>query len=315
MTTTSAPADALPAIDAALVRALLADQHPDLAHLPVAEFADGLDNRVFRLGPALTVRLPRRPEGAQLIANEHRWLPGLMAGLAGLDDPLATSAPLRQGEPACGYPWRWSVGPWLPGRSAAVEPPADPLDAARRLGAFLAAIHVPAPADAPPNPYRGGPLSTRDAFLELHLAAAGQLGRSLGNGVTAEAVARAWERLSAAPEWSGPPLWLHGDVHPANLVVRDGRLSAVLDFGDLTAGDPATDLFVAWQLLPASARTAFRAAAGSGRYPVDDATWTRAQGWAVAHSVAILGGLPNPDDPLLDVARRTLTELVGSPLA
>jgi aminoglycoside phosphotransferase (APT) family kinase protein len=159
------PSTVPPAIDAQLVQVLLVEQHPDLARLPIIEFADGWDNRIFRLGAQLTVRMPRRIEGAQLMANEHRWLPGLVAAMPVSPDALATSAPIRLGEPGCGYPWRWSVGPWLPGQNAAVATIADPFDAARRLGAFLGAFHTPAPTDAPPNPYRGGPLASRGALL------------------------------------------------------------------------------------------------------------------------------------------------------
>jgi aminoglycoside phosphotransferase (APT) family kinase protein len=303
-----------PAIDAVLVRALLAQQHPDLAELPVVHLADGWDNRIFRLGERLTVRLPRRAEGAALMAHEHRWLPRLVPGLPSGPDDLRTSAPIRLGLPGCGYPWRWSVGPLLPGRPATEAPLTDPLDAAVRLGRFLAAFHQPAPPDAPPNPVRGGPLSTRAPLLQAHLDAAERQGRSLGRKVEGARVGRAQleARFAAAldaPAWSGPPLWLHGDPHPANLLVHEGRLSGVIDFGDLTSGDPATDLFVAWQLLPAAARGAFREAASSGRHPVDDAMWARGEGWAIAHCVAIIAGSPDEDAPLVRVARRTLSEL------
>lgn len=306
------PSTALPAIDPKLVQALLVEQHRDLARLPVSDFADGWDNRIFRLGAEFTVRMPRRIEGAQLMANEHRWLPGLVAAIPAGPDALATSAPIRLGEPGCGYPWRWTVGPWLPGHTAAVSALADPFDAARRLGAFLGAFHRPAPPDAPPNPYRGGPLASRDTFLELHLGAAAQQQRSLGGGVTAAAVVRRWAELSSAPVWDGPPMWLHGDPHPANLLVHEGRLSAIIDFGDLTGGDPATDLMVAWQLLPAAARTTFRDAASAGDYPVDDAMWTRGEGWALAHCVAVIAGAPDLDLPLVSVCRAALAELVLS---
>lgn len=296
-------------IDRQLVQALLGEQHPDLVWLPISEFADGWDNRIFRLGDQLTVRMPRRVEAAQLMAHEHRWLPGLVADLPDGPDALATSAPIRLGAPGCGYPWRWSVGPWLPGRNAAASRIDDPFDAARRLGAFLGAFHRPAPTDAPQNPYRGGPLASRDALLEAHLAAAAGQHRSLGDGVTASAVGRRWTQLSSAPVWDGPPLWLHGDPHPQNLLVHGGRLSAVIDFGDLTAGDPATDLLVAWQLLPDAARATFRDAASAGHYEVDAAMWTRGEAWALAHCVAVIGS-PDPDLPLVRVCRRALGELV-----
>lgn len=304
------PSTTPPVIDRQLVQALLGEQHPDLAQLGVRHLADGWDNRVFRLGTELTVRMPRRTEGAQLMANEQRWLPGLVAALPDEPDSLATSAPIRRGEPGSGYPWPWAIGPWLPGQTAAVSALADPFDGAARLGTFLGAFHRPAPQDAPPNLYRGGPLASRHTLLEAHLAAAAQQKRSLGEGVTASAVLRRWAELSSAPAWTGPPLWLHGDLHPQNLLVHTGRLSAVIDFGDLTAGDPATDLLVAWQLLPAGARAAFREAASTGHYEVDDAMWTRGEGWALAHCVAAIAGSPDPDLALMAVCRRALAELV-----
>jgi aminoglycoside phosphotransferase (APT) family kinase protein len=148
-----------------LVRRLLAEQHPDLAGLTLEPAAHGWDNVTYRLGDELAVRLPRRALGADLIGHEQRWLPALAPPL-----PLPVPVPVRLGRPGCGYPWAWSVVPWLPGRPAAVAPPADPLAAAVTLGEFLGALHTPAPADAPVNPYRGVPLETRDGTVRERLA-------------------------------------------------------------------------------------------------------------------------------------------------
>ncbi|MBX3287045.1 MAG: aminoglycoside phosphotransferase family protein [Actinobacteria bacterium] len=286
--------------DVALVRALLAEQHPDLAGLEVSLLGTGWDNAVFRVGPELTVRLPRRPEGVPLIANEQRWLPGLAPEL-----PLPVPAPVRTGRPGCGYPWPWSVCPWLPGHPASTHPPADHAATAHALGAFLMALHRPAPAEAPPNPYRGVPLAAR--ATRFHDALADLAGRPerLSPTRRAWAVAR-WDALAGAPPWPHAPAWLHGDLHPHNLLVHGGRLSAVVDFGDLTAGDPATDLAVAWMLLAPEGRRILRDATGH-----DDATWTRAEAWAVALAVAYLDGSPD-GSPMLAVADRTLAEL-GAP--
>ncbi len=149
-----------------------------------------------------------------------------------------------------GYPWCWSIGPWLPGGPAAERPLDDPLDGAGRLGAFLGAFHRPAPADAPHNPYRGIPLAERGDQLRRGLSEIAGQGRSLGDGVTRIGVETRWAELERTSPWHGPPQWIHGDLHPANLLVHQGRLSAVIDFGDLTSGDPAGDLSVAWLLLP-----------------------------------------------------------------
>ncbi len=297
-------------IDEGLVRALLQEQHRDLAHLAVELLAVGWDNAVFRLGPALTVRLPRRPEGAALIVHEQHWVASLVAGLPGPEDGgLATSAPVRTGVPGCGYRWYWNVGPWLPGRPAAADPPTDPFDAARRLGTFLGAFRRPAPADAPINPFRGIPLAERGEALVRALDRIDELGRSLGTGVERSALEARWADLASTTPWAGPPQWLHGDLHPANLLAHEGRLAAVIDFGDLTSGDPAGDLSVAWLLLPPHARSAFREAAG-GDAGVDDDTWARAEAWALALSVAYLAG-PMITPSLIAVAERTLTELAG----
>jgi aminoglycoside phosphotransferase (APT) family kinase protein len=276
-------------IDEHLVRALLESQHPDLAAQDLVEIAAGWDNVIFRLGSDLAVRLPRREMSAALVEHEQRWLPELAARL-----PMPIPAPVRVGRPALGYPWSWSVAPWLEGEIAARVPPADPYDAATRLGAFLAALHVPAPAGAPPNPFRGVPLEARAPGVATRI-------EQLGPLIDGDAAGRLWHELHATPPWAGPPLWLHGDLHPANVLVSGGRVAAVIDWGDITAGDPATDLSIAWMLLPAPVRSAFRAAASD----VDDDTWTRAQAWALALALAYLAN--SADNSVIHgIGRRTL---------
>lgn len=280
-------------LDAALVRALLAEQFPDLEALPLDLVANGWDNAVFRLGDDLCVRLPRRQAAAPLVEHEQRWLPSLAPTL-----PLPIPAPVRSGGPSRteGFPWAWSVCPWLPGRIALEAPPADAVEAAVVLGHFVAALHRPAPADAPPNPYRGVPLSDRTERLLQAVA-------RLGDAVDGAAIVERWEALVVTPPWSGPPLWLHGDLHAANVLVDGGRVSAVIDFGDVTAGDPATDLALAWLLFgdDDGARRAFRHAAGD----VDDDTWRRAEGWALALGLAFLAN--SADNPAFaGLGRRTI---------
>ncbi len=278
------------ATDPALVRALLVEQHTDLADRTVVRLASGWDNDIYRLGDDLTVRLPRRGLAAVLTLNEQRWLPEL-APL-----PLPIPVPVRVGVPSevLGYPWPWTVGPWLPGRPLEETAPSDLTAAAVGLGEFLAALHQPASADAPANPYRGVPLPDRAERFAQGVD-------DLGGTVDGPALHRLFDELVATPAWPGPPVWLHGDVHPLNLLVHEGRLAGVIDFGDLTAGDPASDLAGAWTFLPAPARDAFRAAAGA-RQPVDDHTWARARGWALALGVAMANG----DDRVADFGRRAL---------
>ena len=268
-----------------LVRALLQEQHLDLADLPLVEVAAGWDNVIYRLGDAMSVRLPRRAMSAILIAHEQRWLPELADGL-----PLPIPVPLRSGAPGCGYPWPWTVGRWFPGRSAEQNPPEDLHLAARQLGEFLAVLHRPAPADAPHNPHRGVPLAERSKRLVDGLD-------QLAGSVDRIQVMERWASLVDTPAWSPPPLWLHGDVHPLNLLVHEGQLSAVIDFGDLTAGDPASDLAVGWMLFPPGPRDVFRATAG-----VDQDSWARAEAWALALGVAMANG----DGRVAAIGRRTI---------
>lgn len=261
-------------IDRSLVRALIQQQHPDLAHLAVSEIGEGWDNRLFRLGDDLAVRVPRRAASAALIEQEQRWLPQLSAPL-----PLPIPVPRRVGRPGCGFPWSWSITPWFPGQTALREPPADLSTAAVALGQFLRRLHQPAPREAPHNPWRSVPLAARTSVLKDHL-------QQVDGLVDRNAVLELWERALAAAPWPGPPVWIHGDLHPGNLLVSEGRLSAVIDFGDLAAGDPATDVSVMWMLLPPSTRSALRASARGEFDPVDDHTVLRARGWAVALGLA-----------------------------
>ena len=269
-------------IDPSLVRALLQEQHTDLAQLALIDIGEGWDNKLFRLGDALAVRLPRRAASAALIEHEQRWLPRLSPRL-----PLPVPVPLRVGRPGSGFPWSWSVVPWFAGESALVAPPEDPALIAATLAQFLRALHQPAPDDAPHNPWRGVPLATRTEKVREHV-------RQLNGVVDSVAVLNLWEHVLVAPSWSGPPMWIHGDLHPGNLLISGGRLSAVIDFGDLAAGDPATDLSVIW-MLPPSARSIFLASGRGQLNATDDDTWIRARGWALALGLAYLASSQNDE--------------------
>src|SRR5690348_10859356 len=288
-------------VSADLVRRLLADQHPDLARLPVEFLANGWDNELYRVGDGHIARLPRRALGAQIIINEQRWLPGLAPKL-----PLPIPYPERTGVPGCGYPYPWSVVPYLPGVPTAQAGSFDPACAAAAVGGFLGALHVPAPADAPANPFRGVPLAERAGTFAANLAV-------LTSQASQDAVLRAWVAALTAPGYDGPPVWLHGDLHPANILVNDAKVSGVIDFGDITAGDPASDLSVAWMLLPPSCHailwSAYQAAGGrAGRRP-DDALRARARGWALNLAIVFLAH--SEDNPVLrQVGRRTLSAVL-----
>lgn len=254
-----------------LVRALLRAQHPDLADLELHDVVGGWDNQQWRLGPELAVRMPRTERAPALLRLEQKWLPVLAERL-----PLPTPVPVRVGEPSALFEHTWTVTRWVDGEPADCQPITS-ADAAGTLAGFLRSLHQRAPEDAPVNPTRGLPLAgMRDGFTSA-------LGVIAGDARVA-AAREVWEKAVAAPAWDGPPTWLHGDLHPANVVVRDGTLAGVIDFGDLCAGDPATDLSAAWILLPSgSARRFF-----DGYEDADEATVVRARGWAVLRALHLI---------------------------
>jgi aminoglycoside phosphotransferase (APT) family kinase protein len=289
--------DAEVTIDESLVRALLEEQHADLASRPLVDAGDGWDNRLFRLGNDLAVRLPRRQVAAALIEHEQRWLPELAPRL-----PLPVPTPVRRGRPGSGFPWVWSIQPWFDGQSAATLTAGLTDAMGVQLAEFVTSLHEPAPADAPPNPFRTSLSSRSGAFVD-------RLQRS-GAYIEQSAALLVWREALAARPWSGPALWLHGDMHPANLLATSEQLTAVIDFGDLTAGDPAVDLSVAWMLWPGTVREVFRATIDRRSRWVDAATWRRARGWAVHLGLAYLAH--SLDNPLMGaIGRRTVAAVVA----
>ncbi len=259
-------------VDTDLARTLLERQHPDLAEMPLALAGEGWDNAMVRVGDGLVMRIPRRAAAAKLIEHEQRWLPVLASML-----PVDVPAPVRVGQGDAAHPWRWSIVPWFEGQTANIAPLAD--EEAERLGALLAALHVAAPADAPFNPVRGVPLAARRDAVEERLARLAERVECVD-----EAVGRVWRDALAAPV-DTVRTWLHGDLHPRNVLVTDGRLRAVIDWGDLAAGDRATDLASIWMLL-GTRRARERAIASAGG--VDAATVARARGWAVLFGAVLL---------------------------
>lgn len=284
-------------VDEELVRELLVEQYPQLAGLPVSELASGWDNVIFRLGDAHTVRLPRRAVAAALVEHEQRWLPRIAPRL-----PLPIPAPIHVGQPGRGYPWRWSVCPWLEGEPVGLDRLEDPVRAARDLAEFLVALHRPA-VGAPENPFRGQPLARVDPRVRAR-ATSFRTG-PLAAVARERAILEAWEELVTTAAWPHERVLIHGDLHPFNLLARDGRLAAVIDFGDITAGDPATDLAVAWMLFEGEARDELLRRAGPGGGPVDPDTRARSRAWAVSLSLAYILG--SADAPGLDaLGQRTL---------
>ncbi|MFI6390336.1 aminoglycoside phosphotransferase family protein [Nonomuraea sp. NPDC050547] len=252
-----------PHIDAALARRLVDSQFPQWAGLPLALVdPGGSDHMIYRLGEELAVRLPRHTGAIEQAAKELEWLPRLAPHL-----PLAIPVPVAVGRPDFGYPWPWGVARWLEGEVATVEALADSGEAAAELAAFLLALQ--GFAAVPESELSAESLAARDRSTRAAIARAD--GAFDGAAMTA-----LWEEALAAPEWGRDPVWFHGDFHTGNLLTVGGRLSAVIDFGGLGAGDPACDLTIAYTLMSPAGRTAFRAA-----LDVDEATWLRGRGWAL----------------------------------
>ncbi|MFG1875662.1 aminoglycoside phosphotransferase family protein [Sphaerisporangium sp. NPDC049003] len=259
--------------DVGLVRRLLAGQFPHWADLPVEPVASyGTDHDIYRLGDHLVARLPRIGWATAQAAKEAEWLPKLAPHL-----PLAVPVQLAMGHPAEGYPFGWSVYEWLPGENA--NGTIDDLDqAAVDLAAFVTALRQVDTAGAQPRApgARGGPLVEADEHVRRSIA-------QLGDRVDGAAALRSWQESLDAPAWDGSDVWVHGDLLPGNLLVVDGRLSAVIDFGGLNTGDPACDLQPAWNVFAGHSRERFRA-----ELAVDDASWLRGRGWALAQAVAAM---------------------------
>ncbi|WP_345803396.1 aminoglycoside phosphotransferase family protein [Microbacterium sp. AZCO] len=284
-----------------LVRRLVVAQSGirDAASLPLSMAASGWDCELWRLGPDLAVRLPRRALAAPLVVNEQWALPriGPLVEATGIRVPV----PLVAGRPVPSYPWPWSIVPWFEGVAGLDVPRPDRSPWAVPLAGALHALHVEAPPDAPLNPVRGVPLADRAAIVGERLA----LLRGRHPGGLLDVAATAWRRGLAAAPWSRPPVWIHGDLHPGNLVARDGTLVAIVDFGDVTSGDPAYDLAVAWIAFDADGRELFARAAGA-----DAATWIRARAWAAAFAVLLLAH--SDDNPgYAQLGFETLEEIRG----
>lgn len=287
-----------------LIDSLLKEFVPELAGLPI-EFVDaGWDNEMHRIGTDHAVRLPRRKEAAPLIEHEQRWLPELAENL-----PLTIPAPTHAGRPAFGFPWHWSVVPWIDGVVAGHAPPLKPDTLIDQLTAFLSALHQPAPDDAPINPHRGGPLLDRVDQVAERLVRLDPVFEELG--IESAPVQSLWEELAATPEWGDEPVWLHGDLHPMNLLIRGGKVTGVVDFGDITSGDPATDLMVAWMLFPSSDdRNSFRQRSAINGRSIDVHTWKRSRGWALSHATTVLDN-SSGDPSMRRMATATLRNVLG----
>ncbi|KXF76874.1 aminoglycoside phosphotransferase [Paramesorhizobium deserti] len=266
-----------PFIDASLVRQLITTQFPGWGNLPITPVEPGgWDNRTFRLGDRMSVRLPSAASYAAQVEKEHRWLPQLSPHL-----PLPIPVPLAKGVPTEAYPWHWSVYRWIEGRPAAPEQVADPCRFALSLAGFLQALYRIDAAGGPPpgkhNFHRGGRLAVYDGETRAALAA-------LGTHIDTALAEDVWA-VALNSQWQHGPVWVHGDIAYGNLLVENGKLCAVIDFGSSAIGDPACDLVIAWTQFSGESREAFRAALS-----LDDETWCRARGWALWKALITASG-------------------------
>ena len=294
------------------MRRLIADQFPPWAHKTVTRVnSSGTDNAMYRLGDDLAVRMPRVEWAAKYVDREHAWMAVLEPHLT---VPIPT--PLAQGTPAYGYPWNWNVCPWLPGQTPTSNHLHDPTNHAEAaqlatdLARFVDALHDIDHAAQPdaPRAWRGAPLRTRNAPTLEAIAALQTINQQrpdLGT-IDTDTVTTVWRAALASPEYDGPPVWLHADLAPGNLLCNYGQLSAVIDFGLMGTGDPAVDYIVAWNLLPPHAREVFKRES-----KVDDNTWARARGWALSMSLIVIPYYLDTNPTLVAISRHVITQILA----
>jgi aminoglycoside phosphotransferase (APT) family kinase protein len=283
-------------IDAVLVHRLVAGQFPQWADLPIRPVkVDGWDNRTYRLGDDMTVRLPTHESYAPAVDKEDRWLPVLAPHL-----PVPIPSPLALGQPGEGYPFRWSVRRWMDGETATPARIGSMTSFAESIAGFIRALQAIDPTGGPlagaHSFYRGAPPShysdeTRDAV------------DALGSRIDGRAALAVWDAALAA-RYEAPPMWFHGDIAQGNLLVRDGALAGVIDFGTSGVGDPACDLVIAWTFFEGAGRSVFQHAVAQ-----DDGAWARARGWALWKALISLAGDLN--GPYAAINHRVITEVLA----
>jgi aminoglycoside phosphotransferase (APT) family kinase protein len=288
-----------PVINTDLVHRLIASQFPQWGDLPIHPVAlGGWDNRTFHLGKDKLVRIPSGAEYTAAIEKEQHWLPKLAPLL-----PLPIPVPLALGEPGVGFPWKWSIYRWLEGESAAVAHIRDLKPFAVSLAKFLDALQnietTGGPVPGPDNFYRGGSLTVYDSQVREAIDL-------LRDRLNAQAALQLWG-AGLKTSWQSPPVWVHGDVSAGNLLVQEGKLCAVIDFGQLAIGDPACDLTIAWVLFRGESREIFRNA-----LKLDDSTWERGCAWTLWKALIVAAGLTNPNNTESARCWRIIEELLST---
>ncbi len=285
-------------INTSLVSTLVSEQFPQWADLPIRPVElSGWDNITFHLGEAMTVRLPSAEGYAPQVGKEHRWLPRLAPLL-----PLPIPTPIAKGVSTHDYPWPWSIYQWIDGENATVERITDLPKFAMALAQFLDSLQridsTDGPSPEPHNFFRGAPLAVYDTDTRNAIAA-------LEGTVDTDSAMTAWE-TACQTGWQGPPVWLHGDMAAGNLLVKNGQLRAVIDFGCSGVGDPACDVTIAWTLFSGESREAFRSA-----LPVDRATWERGRGWTLWKALITLAECQHTNPSKAGEARRVINEVLA----
>ena len=283
--------------DASLVRELLEAQFPQWADLPIDRFpSGGTVNAIYRVGSEFAVRLPLNLTGVGHLERERSWLRFLGPQL-----PLATPESVGEGAPTADYPFPWSVHRWLEGEPWCLDTAPDSTASAQDLARFISAFRAidlgGGPAGRPAD--RGRRLADRDGIVQAALA-------QLTEEIDTTAAAEVWQASAKAPVWEGPPTWFHGDLLPGNVLLADGRLHAVIDFGGVGVGDPACDAAPAWTMFTGASRSAFRA----GLDP-DDASWQRGRGWALSIALLALPYYRDTNASMAAMARRTIAEALS----
>lgn len=287
-------------ISTAFVQRLISDQFPQWADLSLSlVVSSGTANNLFRLGEDMTVRFPQSPDAVHYAEKEHRWLATLAPQL-----PLPIPVPIAKGEPVDEFPWIWGVYNWLQGDDGWARPFEDLNTMAEDLAGFMTAMQAIDPTGGPAsgknNNYRGIQLSKLDLPFRSSV-------EELGNRINKDAVLAIWDRVSQQPLWN-EARWIHGDLHPGNLLSHKQKLSAVIDFDYLGVGDPACDLMPAWHVFDAESRQIFR-----DRLNVDDATWARGQGWSLLQAIRALPFYWDKNPVMVQMSKRTLREILSEP--
>ncbi len=280
-----------------LARTLVDGQFPAWSHLSLKKIdSAGTDHCMYRLGDDLAVRFPNSTSASEQVTKEHSWLPKMTSFAVAIPKVIGAGGPTNE------FPFPWSVTNWMEGYDATANNIVDWLTAAEKLGQFTRAFRSQNTSGAPlagkHNAFRGTALANLDQIARNAIDALGDL-------FDMASLLNSWDKALPVPPWAGPPVWIHGDIHAANIIVRNGNVAGIIDFGLMGVGDPACDLALGWSFLPSNARDRFRAAAD-----VDDATWQRGKGWGLYVGVIALSYYRDRNPTLSGIAEKAIQAVI-----